>query len=135
MIKSVFERVNIPMFNRFLDASTTQQKVVAENVANIHTTGYKAKDVDFAEILKTKSGDFRNQVKRTDERHLEMGTDSKYNNIKVDEDQSLELDSVQNNVDIDHEMVKSAKNQLFYAATSKIVLGKFKALHTSIKGR
>mgnify|MGYP002642239779 CR=1 FL=1 len=135
MIKSVFERVNIPMFNRFLDASTTQQKVVAENMANIHTPGYKAKDVDFAQVLKTKTGDFRNEGKRTHERHLVMGANSKYDNVNVDEDQTLELDSVQNNVDIDYEMVKSAKNQLFYAATSKIVFGKFKALHTSIKGR
>jgi len=40
-----------------------------------------------------------------------------------------------NNVDIDKEMVKSAENQLYYSATSKIAAVKFRALHTSIKGR
>ena len=135
MVKSIFERMNISLFNRFLDASTTQQQVIAENMANIHTPGYKSKQVNFAEILKTKSSDFKNQGICTHERHLEIGANRRYGDIKVEEDESLELDSVQNNVDVDHEMVKSVKNQLFYAATSKIVLGKFKALHTAIRSR
>ena len=135
MIKSVFDRVNLPLFSRFLDASSTQQRVVAENIANVQTPGYKTQEVNFAEILRTKTSDFRNVGKKTDERHLDMGINGQHGTVKVDEDSSLELDSMENNVDIDNEMVKSVKNQLFYTATSKIVYGKFKGLHTAIRGR
>lgn len=135
MIKSIFDRVNLPTFNRFLDASSAQQRVVAENMANIHTPGYKAKEVDFAQVLRSKSNDFKNVAQKSDPRHLDMGKSGKDAWIKIDTDNSLELDSVQNNVDLDHEMVKSAKNQLFYTATSRIVAGKFKALHKAISGR
>ena len=135
MIKSVFDRVNVPLFSRFLDASSTQQRVVAENMANVHTPLYKTKEVDFADILRSKTSNFSNAGIKTNERHLDLGVGRQYGNVKVDEDKTLELDSVENNVDIDREMVKSVKNQLFYAATAKIVFGKFKALHTSIRGR
>jgi flagellar basal-body rod protein FlgB len=135
MIKSVFDRVNVPLFSKFLDASTTQQRVVAENIANVNTPGYKAKEVDFADILRTKTSDFSNAVIKTNERHVDIGKTDRHGGVKVNQDKSLELDSLENNVDIDSEMVKSVKNQLFYTATARIVFGKFKALHTSIRGR
>ena len=134
MFKAVFDKLNIPIFSRMLDGSAARQRAIAENIANVNTPGYRTKDIDFAEYLNTET---QNQVSanRTDPRHIPINESGKAKYIKMEKDNSNEMLSGVNNVDVDKEMVKSAENQLYYSATSKIAAIKFKALHTSIKGR
>ncbi len=133
MFKAVFEKLNIPLFTRMLDGSAARQRAIAENIANVNTSGYRTKDINFVEFLNSES---HNQISasRTDSRHIPLNESGKSEYIELDRDNSSELSSGLNNVDVDKEMVKSAENQLYYSATSKITALKFKALHTSIKG-
>lgn len=134
MFDGIFEKLDIPGFSRLLSASGERQRTIAENIANIATPGYKAKDVDFSRILKSESK--RAVVgERTDARHIPIGAPGPEGRPPVVKDPSAELRSGENNVDIDVEMAKSAENQLYYSATSKMLAGKFKALHLVIKGR
>ncbi len=134
MFKTVFDKLNIPIVSRMLDASAARQRAIAENIANVNTPGYKTKDVNFVEMLNSETRSGVN-VSRTDPRHIRINESVKSENIEFDPDNSSELTSGLNNVDIDKEMVKSAENQLYFSATSKIAAIKFKALHTSITGR
>lgn len=134
MFKAVFDKLNIPIISRMLDGSAARQRAIAENIANVDTKGYKTKDVDFVELLNSET---RNQIPatRTDPRHIPINEPGKSKYIKTNSDNTSDMTSGINNVDIDKEMVKSAENQLYYSATSKIAAVKFRALHTSIKGR
>ncbi|NOY57893.1 MAG: flagellar basal body rod protein FlgB [Calditrichaeota bacterium] len=134
MFDAIFEKLNIPGFSRLLSASGERQRTIAENIANIATPGYKAKDVDFSQILRSESK--RAVVgERTDARHIPIGETVPEGRPPIVKDNSAELRSGENNVDVDMEMAKSAENQLYYAATSKMLAGKFRALHLVVKGR
>jgi len=132
LFDKVFEKIRIPVFAKFLDVSATRQKTIAQNMANIQTPGYKAKDIDFEKVLENQKS-LASQLAKTDSRHLSGRFQEKKSYIV--EDNSPELKSGVNNVDVDKEMVKSAENQLYYMANAKILAGKFKALRSSIQGR
>lgn len=134
MFEVIFNKLNIPGFSRLLDASAERQRAVAENIANIKTPGYQAKDVDFSKVLRSKS-EKAVVGERTDSRHIPIGASQVEGKPGVLTDRSKELRSGKNNVDVDMEMARSAENQLYYSATSKILAGKFKVLHLCIKGR
>ena len=134
MVKSIFDRVNMSFFSRLLDASALEQKLVAENIVNADNPAYKAKRVDFASVLSQTQEASSGRLLRTHERHIE-GSMEENDGLKVDRDENPIIKTFENNVDVDKEMVKSAKNQLYYMTLSKIVGGKFRALHTTIKGR
>jgi flagellar basal-body rod protein FlgB len=129
----IFSKIKIPSFTRFLDAAAVRQRAIAENIANVQTPGYQSKDIDFQKVLNSIEADSPSTLLVTDPRHLQnQSVDGKPD---VFEDESTVLLSGENNVDVDKEMVKSAENQLYYSVTAKIVAGKFKALHESIRGR
>ncbi len=135
MLDAIFNKLNVPGFAKVLDAYAARQKAIAENIANISTPGYQAKDVDFAKTLKAGSSGGGLAGLRSEERHLPIGASNSSTNPEWTIDDSQSLMSGENNVDVDQEMAKSAENQLYYMATSKLVAAKFKALQTVIRGR
>lgn len=94
-----------------LDASSERSTVIADNIANINTKGYKRKYVTFEESLQNSVNNL--EMKTTDERHIKINGNA--GDIQVKEDDSnLKQDG--NNVDIDNEMVNLAANNLMYNA-------------------
>ncbi len=135
MLDTLFNKLNVSGFARVLDAYAARQKAIAENIANVSTPGYQAKDVDFAKMLQERGDQNDLTGLRTEERHIPLGGESPSANPTWVTDESQNLMSGENNVDIDQEMAKSAANQLYYMATSKLVAAKFKALQMVIRGR
>jgi flagellar basal-body rod protein FlgB len=95
-----------------LDATSTRSKVIANNIANINTKGYKKFYVSFEENLKKTTGEV--EMKTTDRKHINKGLDSSEVRIKQDKSSSMREDG--NNVDIDNEMANQAANTLMYNA-------------------
>lgn len=94
-----------------LDAASERSTVIADNIANINTKGYKRKYVTFEETLKNSSNDL--ELKTTDDKHMKINGDA--GDIQVKQD-SGNLKEDGNNVDIDNEMVNLAANNLMYNA-------------------
>lgn len=111
-----------------LDAFSLRHQVIANNIANVSTPGYKAQEVFFQEEL-------RDALKRA-----EAGTASSSNeaceeikNVKplVGYDERIyRLDS--NSVDIDVEMAKLADNTLSYNTVAQLVSAKLRLLASVI---
>lgn len=100
------------LMKRSLDASSLRSKVIANNIANINTKGYKKYSVSFEETL-NKSIDYID-MKISDERHIKAGAESGEISIEQDITSSMREDG--NNVDIDNEMANQAANTLMYNA-------------------
>ncbi len=108
---NAFNYVNV--LNKAADASWKRNEVIANNIANVSTPGYKRKDIEFEgylrnEIMKggLKGGDLNKRVANVNLDRL--GT-------KVYTDQSelsYRLDG--NNVDINTENANLAENQIRY---------------------
>ncbi|SFA74149.1 MULTISPECIES: flagellar basal body rod protein FlgB [unclassified Bacillus (in: firmicutes)] len=113
-----------------LNYSSTKQKVISQNIANVDTPNYKAKDVSFKSIYKDAVNSSLH-ANRTDYRHFEFkgGTSSAIINRK-----DVQYQHNGNSVDLDKEMSELATNQIYYNAMIERMNGKFSTLNNVIRG-
>jgi flagellar basal-body rod protein FlgB len=103
-----------------MDASALRGKVIANNIANINTKGYKKLYVTFEDTLNdSMSGD---RLKIDNNKHIQTGSGNGEIAVQRDENTSMRQDG--NNVDIDLEMTNQAANTLMYNALVKQVNSK-----------
>ena len=135
MNRTLFDRT-IGILGRALDYRVRNQRVIASNIANIDTPGYRAKKLKFDEELRRAVENKDIHLKKTDRKHLPglqeagMGGPSSFTVEK--ESGSTAGDS---SLDIDREMAKMAKNNLLYEATVKMLSKKFDLMRAAIEGR
>ncbi|GAV26154.1 flagellar basal-body rod protein FlgB [Carboxydothermus islandicus] len=118
-----------------LDAAAKRQQVIAHNIANVNTPGYRKEVVVFEEkvqeFLNTKNGNFA--LKTTHPLHLTAkGNSLPVAEIKRENSTSLRID--QNNVDIETEMIDLAYNQLYYETAVERLKGTLASLEMVITG-
>lgn len=114
-----------------LKYSTTKQKAIAQNIANVDTPNYKAKEVlkpSFQTELKSAM-----QANRTDARHFQFSNANQSTGVVVTRPNS-EYNHNGNSVDVDKEMSEMAENQIYYNAMIERINGKFNSLRTVISG-
>ncbi len=116
--KMLFSDALPQMLKKALDFQSMRHTIIASNIANVDTPGYKAVDIRFEKELRSAigSGDTL-AMKTTDSKHI-GGRKKDLKGIKpeiIPERGVSRLDG--NNVDIDREMTKLAENQLMYIAT------------------
>lgn len=113
-----------------LDYSSVKQKVIAQNIANVDTPNYKAKNVakdSFQNALQTSI-----QAYRTDARHVDF--EASPNRSIIVTQQNGSYNNNENSVDIDKEMTDLATNQIYYNAVADRLTGKFSSLQNVIRG-
>ncbi len=111
----------LSVLEKGLDASSLKQKVLANNIANIDTPGFKRSDVDFQTVLSSalteKVGTL--PLKLTSTNHLPGVDNGEGKTVIIDNMTTVRND--QNNVDIDHEMASVAENGLYYNAMTRMI--------------
>jgi flagellar basal-body rod protein FlgB len=114
-----------------LKYSTIKQKAIAQNIANVDTPNYKAKEV----LKNTFQSELRDAMiaNRTNVRHLEF-TNQASSKFPVVYKPSSIYNHNGNSVDIDKEMAELAENQIYYNALIERLNGKFNTLKTVITG-
>ncbi|HEU5140980.1 MAG TPA: flagellar basal body rod protein FlgB [Bacillales bacterium] len=118
------------MFSRLggaLDRTSLREKTIAQNIANVDTPNYKAKQVVFREEF-----DHALKAYRTNPRHLEFSTSSQVANVQARNNTVFNNNG--NNVDIDREMAALAKNQIKYNALITRLNSEFRQLNLVLKG-
>jgi flagellar basal-body rod protein FlgB len=97
-----------------LRASTLRHGVIASNIANVDTPGYKARDVKFNEALSEAAIELRN----TNPRHMAPAGVPAGGN--VDSDQRSPWGD-RNDVELDVEVAKKTENAIFFQAATTIL--------------
>ena len=123
------------MLSNALDAASLRQKVISDNIANVDTPRYKSKSVSFEEELAQAMGSRSSFVGyRTDSRHLPIGGKKMVEvTPKLHVNQGV-MQNNTNNVDVDAEMTKMVKNQIWYNALIDQTNSHFSGLRKAIKG-
>lgn len=119
MINSTaFDYVNV--LTKAADASYQREAILANNISNVDTPGYKRKDLNFEGVLSQELGRCKHQS--LDKKISELDTSKLTANVYTDHSNySYRMDG--NNVDIDTENVELASEQIKYEAlTSSICL-------------
>jgi flagellar basal-body rod protein FlgB len=117
-----------------LKLQSRRMEVLADNLANVDTPNYKARDIDFRSALAAAgSPDAPVQLKTTDAHHL--GTDGSTETsapLKYRVPLAPALDG--NTVDAQQEQAAFADNTVRYQATLTFLSARFKGLMTAITG-
>jgi flagellar basal-body rod protein FlgB len=128
--KALFSSGAIPWLKKGLDVSEMRRRVTAENVANLHTQGYRAQRVAFEEHLRGVSGPPALLV-HTDQRHLGASA----NDISAEAVPSDDpvLPNGINNVDVEEEMAAMGWNRLQMTALTRFMSKKYALLNDAIR--
>jgi len=137
MIKEILgNKTSLQVTLKSLDAAMLRSRVIANNIANITTPGFKRVEVSFEDELRKALDKSKLKGSRTDFKHIELGRSDISNVIaKACKPADPALPSGVNNVDIDMEMSKLAENQLMYTMGLKFVKGAYEKLNSAIKGK
>ena len=127
LIERLLSSDTLNLVQRALDASALSHNVIANNIANVDTPGFKRSEVVFNEqlkaALKARSGQSQQlQLETTDPRHfaLSAAPDPAMLRPRVVTDETTTLRNDGNNVDIDNEVAKLAQNTVWYQTLAQI---------------
>ena len=113
-----------------LNFSSKRNELISNNIANVDTPNFKAKDTSFKTSLERAMDHL--EAKRTDPKHLPFSSDTQ--KFPVHAKQGTMYNHNGNNVDVDKEMANLAKNQIYYQGITDQLNNKFNMMKTAIKG-
>ncbi|MBC8413818.1 MAG: flagellar basal body rod protein FlgB [Nitrospira sp.] len=117
---------DITVLHKILQSTNMRQKVLASNIANADTPGYKAKDVKFGNTLKQQMN-----MLKTDSKHISTANEGNVNGqIVVDRSPSW---GDGNNVKTSAELAKMTENSLRQETAIKLLNTKIKMYRSAIK--
>lgn len=100
-----------------------RQELIASNIANAETPGYKAKKIDFEDALaRALDTDEQQTLRTTDSRHFNVGGGG-FNNLQPEiyEESNGVVSPDGNTVDRDQEMADMAENKIMYDASVQLL--------------
>jgi flagellar basal-body rod protein FlgB len=118
-----------------LKLQSKRTEVIADNLANSDTPGYKARDIDFrAALASAGSTDATVKLATTNAGHLSIDPNTEASaNLKYRTPLAPSLDG--NTVDAQQEQAAFADNTVRYQATLTFLSARFKGLMTAITGQ
>jgi flagellar basal-body rod protein FlgB len=131
-IQSISSDATYDLIKSGIKASNVRAKAIANNMANVNTKDYKKFNVVFEENLKKENNSSGLELKRTNADHF-ASSNSKNDNISIEQDNSTSMRSDGNNVDLDIEKVNQAANTLKYNALITRINSKFNDLKMVMK--
>ncbi len=134
MIKTgLLDNNHLNTLKKAVQVYATRHQVTAQNISNVQTAGYRAKELKFEDMLN--GAGHRIAGKKTHEGHLSLGR----REIDSAEAELVETksnyDNGINNVDIDEEMTELATTDLSYRLATRLLSMRYNALRGAIKGR
>lgn len=122
----------VKLLQNFLDYCSVKNKVISKNIANLSTQGYRREDVVFKDLL---NDNVNSLMKTTDEKHIRfINQDDTNSDFRIVADNSEEMSSGYNNVNIDEEMTEMAENSIKFRFASKKMGEYFKMMQGVIRG-
>ncbi|MDD3413632.1 MAG: flagellar basal body rod protein FlgB [Lachnospiraceae bacterium] len=125
---NVYDYINV--LDKSADASALRNQIIANNIANVSTPGFKRQDVSFEQDLQRalKNSRYDSLDSKVDSVKLSRLSGTVYTDSA---NFSYRLDG--NNVDIENENVELASNQLKYDGLVQSMDAEFKNLKAVIK--
>lgn len=115
------DKTLIPLLKRILDLGAVRHRVIAQNIANSSTVGYRKKSVEFEDSL-------RSMIDGS----TGMGQPEEF---KIVESSKKADAGAPNNVNLSEEMADLAKNQLYYKFAVNLMKRQFNGIKSAITGR
>ena len=132
----MLETPTLNVLSRALDYASTRQEVLANNIANANTPGYRRKEASFDDVLATAQGGAPArvaQINASSRRLFLTGDNGRYPvEVYETDDGAMRIDG--SNVDMDAEMSRLAQNQIYFDGCAQLMTGQFINLKSVIEG-
>ena len=137
MLEKVFTSPTQSLLYKGLDTASVRNRVIADNIANVDTPGFKRREVIFEENIKKvlEKNTINDKLRTTDSRHMQIKVKDTQIEPEIRELKDLSYRNDENNVDIDVETAKMTKNKLFYDALGQSMSNEIRLLRMAITGR
>jgi flagellar basal-body rod protein FlgB len=139
MIANLFDSTTIPVLQEVVNFSQARHTVLAGNIANMDTPGYKVRDIsveDFQSRLRQAIDD-RRQPPDVEQPPSpgEVGLNNTEPLAEIAKNSKTILHHDQNNVSIEQQVTEMAKNQMQHNLALSIMVKQFQQLEVAISGR
>lgn len=114
----IFDKT-MKVLERKMDLAFKRHSVLAGNVANYSTPGYKARELDFSGELTRMIGSEKEQIVKTNPTHLSDYGPARSAHIVLDPTGAVGADG--NNVDLDTQMGKLSANARSYTGAANLL--------------
>jgi flagellar basal-body rod protein FlgB len=142
----MFEQLTgrMEFFSSALQLRAHRQQVIASNLANADTPGYVARDFDFANALKSATGQEQGQIFSSvnglsgqDVRHLRTVSSSAgvLERTKLDYNVQTQPSMDGNSVDMDQQRANFTDNAIQYESTLRFINSHVKTMLSAIQGQ
>ena len=134
MAVQLFDK-NLTLLEKSLEMRSKRNTLIASNIANRETPGYRAQDLVFEQALdKALHSDRPGPLRVTDEHHFDGVTREPLEGVdgQIINSHNPDPRTDGNTVNLDKEMAKLAENQLMFQATVRAVNWRLGALKAAI---
>jgi flagellar basal-body rod protein FlgB len=131
MYLDLFGSETLRALEGYVDRLAQRHKIVASNIANIDTPGYRTQDIRFHATMEELLAESTGNLRTTNERHIEGEAFNSIANM-VFEPQGLVERADGNNVDIDREMKNLSETTFGYSMATQLLRSRYQRLITSI---
>jgi flagellar basal-body rod protein FlgB len=128
------------LLEKALDTESLRRKVIANNIANVDVPHFKRSEVNFESeltraIMEQQDPDNKLPAKLTDKRHIPFYVPREIESVRprINLDYNTTARNDGNNVDIEKEVVDSAKNQLRYNAYITMLNNNYRNLKNAMR--
>ncbi|UAA39473.1 flagellar basal body rod protein FlgB [Paraneptunicella aestuarii] len=118
---------------RAVNVRNDRMEVIAGNLANANTPGYKARDINFQEAMRSATYGQQHNLTRTNEKHLSASSSALPREIQFRETNQPDTGDG-NNVEVQKERNMFLDNGLRYQASLQFLDGKFKGFKKALTG-
>ncbi len=129
----LLDSLSMRMVQKALDMRQIRQQLIASNIANVDTPHYRSKDVAFEEQLRMAAQTPRGRLATTHVAHLQGKGGLRDMRPEVVSPAQSSVKNDMNSVDLEHEMMKMAENNIMYNSLVTVLKKKFQTIETAIR--
>lgn len=120
------------MISKSLDISAKRNNLIAGNIANMDTIGYRPRDLDFQTALtRAMAGPEPDYMDKTHETHLSSNYSRAPYEVRGEDSEDVDIYHL-DSVNIDREMMSLMENNIKYKSTTEMLLRKMTILNYAI---
>ncbi|PLX91387.1 MAG: flagellar basal body rod protein FlgB [Desulfuromonas sp.] len=134
MTKGMMDQTAL-LLKKSLDLRLRNQQIIAGNVANAQTPGYRAKTFEFEDALRQAATGQGTDVATTHPRHISTHGGA-INNVTGTIGEIRDTSGIgdRNTVQVEQEMINLSENQIMYEATTQLLNKKLNIIKYVVQG-
>mgnify|MGYP000863893299 FL=1 len=113
-----------------LNLRERRNNIIGSNIANAATPGYKARDINFEQILKAKEGD--GNLSNSSQRHFSFAGAGTSDRLQFRQSMNPSVDG--NTVELSVEQMEFSENSLRYVSSLNFLNSRISGLMSAIRG-